>query len=182
MVTINYFPFGNARETAQDDSFLFECQHGAQECNYNIIETCALNLIEDPYKSFEFLNCIENNDNWWFYQKTINKCQKTTQLDENMATSIYDCYTGDMGKQYEHAIAQATNSLSPAHNYVPWILVNGEHDDDLQQSVQSGLLKYVCDNYEGPNKSADCDKARGPPTTILELLKRKYIEPWTGRQ
>ena len=50
MVTINYFPFGNAKESAQDDAFLFECQHGEQECNYNIIETCALNLITDPYK------------------------------------------------------------------------------------------------------------------------------------
>ena len=180
MVTINYFPFGNAKEQAQDDSFLFECQHGAQECNYNIIETCALNLIEDPYKSFEFVNCIENNDYFWFYQRTINSCQKEVGIDENLATSIYDCYSGDMGSQLEHVIANATNSLNPPHKYVPWILVDGEHNDDLQQQVQSGLLKYVCDNYKGPNRSADCDKARAMPTTLMEYIKREFIEPLFG--
>ena len=85
-----------------------------------------------------------------------------------------------MGNQYEHEMAQATNALNPAHTYVPWILVNGNHTDDVQSSVQTGLLKYVCDNYEGPNRSPDCDNARAQPTTLMEYIKRKYFEKWTG--
>lgn len=65
------------------------------------------------------------------------------------------CYKGEDAIKYEHAIALKTESLSPAHTYVPWVVANGVHNDKIQNAVGSSLLKYVCDNFTG-TKSKDC--------------------------
>ena len=45
-------------------------------------------------------------------------------------------------------MAVKTESLVPAHNYVPWILVDGEHTSDLQTKAQQDLLGLVCQLYK----------------------------------
>ena len=45
MAEINFWPYGNARETQTTSGWEFSCQHGTAECQYNFIETCAVNLI-----------------------------------------------------------------------------------------------------------------------------------------
>ena len=49
MATVNMYPYGNARETEVENGWEFECQHGAEECNYNMLETCGLEYIPDAY-------------------------------------------------------------------------------------------------------------------------------------
>ena len=38
---------------------------------------------------------------------------------------IKNCTVSDMGNQLEHQMALKTNSLSPPHQYVPWVTLNG---------------------------------------------------------
>lgn len=45
-------------------------------------------------------------------------------------------------------MAVKTESLVPAHNYVPWILVDGEHTAELQTKAQQDLLGLVCQLYK----------------------------------
>ena len=45
-------------------------------------------------------------------------------------------------------MAVKTESLVPAHNYVPWILVDGEHTSELQTKAQQDLLGLVCQLYK----------------------------------
>jgi interferon gamma-inducible protein 30 len=43
MVDITLHPYGNARESAgSDGQWTFQCQHGAAECQWNLLESCAL--------------------------------------------------------------------------------------------------------------------------------------------
>jgi hypothetical protein len=49
MAEINFWPYGNARETQTSSGWDFTCQHGTAECQYNFIETCAVNLIACPF-------------------------------------------------------------------------------------------------------------------------------------
>ena len=44
-------------------------------------------------------------------------------------------------------MAGQTLALNPAHQYVPWITINGKHTDDIQDKATSNLLKLVCDTY-----------------------------------
>ena len=38
------------------------------------------------------------------------------------------------GNLLMHDVADATESLVPRHNYIPWIVVNKEHTDEIQVS------------------------------------------------
>ena len=69
MATVTLHPYGNARESAgSDGQWNFQCQHGAVECQYNLMEACALNYYKDTITtanvlpSFEFIKCVEAND------------------------------------------------------------------------------------------------------------------------
>ena len=55
---------------------------------------------------------------------------------------------GPEGNRLEHAMGAKTESLDPPHNYVPWIVVEGEHDNELQQAAMDNLLALVCKLYK----------------------------------
>ena len=57
------------------------------------------------------------------------------------------CAKGDLGNQLEHKMAEITGKLNPPHKYVPWIVANGQHTEDMQHQAQGNLLKFVCDLY-----------------------------------
>jgi interferon gamma-inducible protein 30 len=123
MAEVNFWPYGNAHMTyTTETGFEFTCQHGTAECQYNFIETCALNLIKCPIQSFDFLNCIENNDVGTDYEDVANKCG----TDYNIANiaDIISCYKGPDIALWERKVADKTIFLSPQHQYVPWVTVN----------------------------------------------------------
>ena len=39
---------------------------------------------------------------------------------------------GPEGNLLMHDVADATESLVPRHNYIPWLVVNKEHTDEIQ--------------------------------------------------
>ncbi|XP_044076170.1 gamma-interferon-inducible lysosomal thiol reductase isoform X2 [Siniperca chuatsi] len=73
--------------------------------------------------------------------------------------NIMSCVKGDQGKQLMHQNALKTNALNPPHQYVPWVTINGEHTEDLQDKAMSSLFTLVCSMYKGP-KPAACGGAQ----------------------
>ena len=47
-----------------------------------------------------------------------------------------------------HAMGLKTESLDPPHNYVPWLLVDGVHNDTLQNLALADLTALVCQTYQ----------------------------------
>ena len=45
MAKVSLVPYGNASESKGSTGYNFNCQHGAVECQYNLIESCALNIV-----------------------------------------------------------------------------------------------------------------------------------------
>ena len=154
MAEVNLWPYGNARETQTSSGWTFSCQHGEAECQYNFLETCAKNLVQCPYQSFEFLNCIEANDNTTDYEGVANKCATQAQLTN--LSDIMTCYKGTDAEALEHEVAVKTEALSPSHQWVPWVTVNDQYDEAVQDKIGDSLLNYVCENYTGATKSKDC--------------------------
>jgi interferon gamma-inducible protein 30 len=62
----------------------------------------------------------------------------------NGGADITQCTTSTQGNEWQHDIAVATENLSPAHKWVPWIVVNGVYDDDNADDVMSDMLGFVC--------------------------------------
>ena len=56
-------------------------------------------------------------------------------------------------------------SLDPIKTFVPWYVVDGVHNDEIQDAVSFGLLQYVCQNYKGPHKAATCNRNWPPLPT-----------------
>ncbi len=47
-----------------------------------------------------------------------------------------------------HNIAVATEKLSPSHQYVPWIVMDGKHTEDIENQAMADLTALVCDAYK----------------------------------
>lgn len=66
--------------------------------------------------------------------------------------NVHACATGQLGQLLVNAAADATEALSPAHQWVPWVTVNGAPLDDL-----NNVISIVCNHYQGPTKPAICN-------------------------
>ena len=90
--------------------------------------------------SYEVILCIESNiaKNNKDFDKTLADCLSN---DEENLNLIKNCITSDMGNYYEHQMAQKTDIN---HKYVPWVVVNGEHDVDAENQIIENLIDYVC--------------------------------------
>ncbi len=53
-------------------------------------------------------------------------------------------------------MAVATEVLIPAHQYVPWIVVNGKYSESNQNSLIANMVRYVCSIYTGSVKIDAC--------------------------
>lgn len=70
--------------------------------------------------------------------------------------SIQTCAYGPEGVQLHYEYGVKTNSLNPAHRYVPWIVVNGEHSSGSENAVISNMVGFICKTYKGSVKIAAC--------------------------
>lgn len=142
IATVSFYPFGNAIETDNNNgTYSYQCQHGPLECRGNLIENCALHYFgEDIEAKYKFMICLEaagtalNND----FDAALAQCVEDVDLRNNITT----CADGLLGNQLEHQAALATPSQK---RYVPYITVNGVHQEDAEDD----LLYYLCglDDY-----------------------------------
>lgn len=161
MASVALVPYGNAKETeSADGTYEYECQHGHSECVFNTIEACALTKIQCSITAFHFIDCIERSDESrdpdQDYTKVAMACAKLTELSDSTMDAIQSCAIGSEGNALEHEAAVLTDALDPPHQFVPYVVVNGEHSDDVQNSISESLFDYVCNAYLGTNKSKDC--------------------------
>jgi hypothetical protein len=112
---------------------------------------------------------METNDVGTDYEGVANKCGTNNQI-ANIA-DILSCYKGSDAVAMEHAVAVKTSSLSPSHQWVPWVTVNDQYDEAVQDKIGDSLLKFVCDNYTG-TKSADCPASDAAP--VVSSTPRNY--------
>lgn len=127
-------------------TWLFTCQHGPRECEGNILETCAIKLYPNDFynKVLPFVLCLESNSANWTAQG--KKCAPQNGLDWE---KIASCMTSEQGNKWQAEYAEITEKLVPAHTYVPWVVVNGQHSQSSESAVESNMVRYVCSIYKG---------------------------------
>jgi interferon gamma-inducible protein 30 len=186
MATVEFVPYGNAKETkTASGTYEFECQHGLSECIYNTIEVCALAKIKDPTKAFRYIDCIEHSDESrdpkQDYFKIAMACCLMTKLSKSTISQMEECATGLEGIELEHKAAVKTDALDPPHQFVPYVVVNGEHSDDVQDAISESLFDYVCGVYQGPNKSKACKEKTNmlrSPKYVYDSLVKFHLQDW----
>ncbi|XP_010560469.1 PREDICTED: gamma-interferon-inducible lysosomal thiol reductase isoform X1 [Haliaeetus leucocephalus] len=135
----------------------FQCQHGPEECLGNMIETCLMHEAKNFSTYFPVIFCLESGSS---VTKNLEACLQVyaPQLDGGR---IAACVQGDVGAALMHRNAQLTEALDPPHQYVPWIVINGKHTDELQAQAEASLLGLICHLYQGEKPKA-CGGSRAP--------------------
>ncbi|KAM5193257.1 gamma-interferon-inducible lysosomal thiol reductase [Mantella aurantiaca] len=164
IMNITLVPFGNAQEKNVSGKWEFECQHGPDECYGNAVEACLIYHLKEIDRYFPVIDCIEMSPN---VTAALQPCLEAHEPKVPVQT-ILECVNGDLGNKLMHSNAQRTQALDPPHKYVPWIIINGKHDDDLQTQAQIALFHLVCELYKGPKPDACTGK-------VLTPLKRDSL-------
>ena len=140
LAEIEFIPFGNAKEiyNISTKRYDFICQHGDEECYGNLIETCTIQIM-GKVQSYSTIICIETNIHKYGanFDKTIELCLSN---EPKVLQEIKKCVESDMGNLYEHQMAQKTDIN---HMWVPWILVDGYHDINIENEIINSLIDYL---------------------------------------
>jgi len=160
MVNVTIYPYGNARESEEivKREWKFTCQHGPEECDANMVETCFINLVGfDQNKYLDFL---------FKYEKALEAQRKKNSF--RAAKEVYDAGTWDpswddlskcmgtagenggaTGNQYMHQMALWTKAAN--HSFTPWLTLNGQHTSAIQSDCTKSTLECTCKVFKGTN-------------------------------
>ncbi|KAK2711502.1 hypothetical protein QYM36_012609, partial [Artemia franciscana] len=133
-VTMN--PFGKATFTPNGDSWDFTCQHGPAECDGNALQSCVLKYTEDPTIRLNYINCLMQNPG------EGEACGAS--VGQSYVPSIQACYEGLEGKALLKDYGDETLSLDPALTFVPWLIFDGEWNEQSQWNGFFALKSEVC--------------------------------------
>ncbi|XP_041659823.1 gamma-interferon-inducible lysosomal thiol reductase [Cheilinus undulatus] len=147
IMSVTLVPYGNAEETFDGHKYIYECQHGEEECLGNFIEACLLNMTK---AALPIIFCMESSTD------VIKSAQSCIGLYSPQLKwdTVMGCVKGDLGNQLMHQNALKTKALNPPHNYVPWVTINGVHTEDLEEKATTSLFNLVCSMYKGPKPAA----------------------------
>jgi len=86
--------------------------------------------------------------------------------------------TSDEGNTLQHQVALDTANLKPSHQYVPWIVINGEHNDQDEQQIEDDMIGYVCQHYAGAEKIDVCTQRHKNhhKRPITPCLKHRFFD------
>ena len=89
--------------------------------------------------SYGTILCIESNiEEYNFdFDKTLEFCMGD---DKDILEEIKECISSDEGNFYQHQMAQKTET----HSWVPWIVVDGVHDINVENKIIESLTDYLC--------------------------------------
>uniref|UniRef100_A0A8V1A8J6 Gamma-interferon-inducible lysosomal thiol reductase n=1 Tax=Gallus gallus TaxID=9031 RepID=A0A8V1A8J6_CHICK len=124
---------------------------------YGNAQACLMHEAQNFTTYFPVIFCMESGSS---ATKNLKACLQlyAPQLDAGRITA---CAQGELGAALMHRNAQLTDALDPPHQYVPWVVINGKHTDELQAQAQSSLLRLVCQLYQGDKPEA-CEDTESP--------------------
>lgn len=78
--------------------------------------------------------------------ETVTKqCAQNTSIDFNQ---IMSCTNTRLGNQLQHKYAVQTETTKPAQGFVPWVTLNGNHTDEIQDMAETNLIRLICKTYK----------------------------------
>ncbi|GMG98185.1 hypothetical protein Nepgr_000025 [Nepenthes gracilis] len=164
IIDLKLVPWGNAQIRGNNT---FDCQHGPSECLLNTIEACAIDIWPDLFEHFPFIYCIETLVYDHKYPQW-DSCFEKLGLDPK---PIGDCYISGRGKELELEYAAETNALRPPHEYVPWVVVDGQ---PLFEDYEN-FISYVCKAYKGSTVPSACNDLSRNSIVLKKNLENVHL-------
>uniref|UniRef100_A0A2P2I298 Gamma-interferon-inducible lysosomal thiol reductase-like n=1 Tax=Hirondellea gigas TaxID=1518452 RepID=A0A2P2I298_9CRUS len=150
IMDVEIYPYGNAKETPlSGGGYNFTCQNGPLECQGNMMLACAQKYIHNNPTFVDYSICVMEDSKTPI--RTGKKCAEQLNVDFD---PILMCSLSREGDEVLHEVAVATDNLQPKHTYVPWMVINNIHTEEIQSAALSDLKKYICGVYTGAPPSA----------------------------
>ncbi|KAG7167879.1 GILT-like 2, partial [Homarus americanus] len=144
IMTVELTAYGFATATPSGDGYKFECQHGADECYGNKIVACTKKYITSEKTFLDFTLCLMDEGSY----PPINGKMCAEKMGFKW-DPIKECVDSVEGQQllYQEGVKQ--NRLSPAVDYIPWIIINDVFSRANLDEAQVDLIGLVCNTYTG---------------------------------
>ncbi|EDO41893.1 predicted protein, partial [Nematostella vectensis] len=143
ILDISMVPFGDGKEIKAKSGFQYYCTNGAEECLENLIQACAVATENNPEILTSFVGCLS------YYDGSVDKIAKYCSNQIKDYEKVEYCLKNTQGLEVMHYMAKKTRGLQPKMSHSPWITVNGEHSEFIQQQAMENLLQLVCSKYKG---------------------------------
>ncbi|KAM3132334.1 oxidoreductase activity protein [Paramecium bursaria] len=148
-IEFEYIMFGKGQQKQKADlTWEFECQHGEVECYGNRLETCAQQLLSWK-EQLKLLGCMHGVKRKSIddYDQAIVNCLKD---DDCALEKTAQCMKEKVSNYLQHKAADIT--LAQNLTFVPWIVIDGVHDDELDASIRQDFMKWLCQYVDCSNK------------------------------
>jgi interferon gamma-inducible protein 30 len=78
-------------------------------------------------------------------ETVARQCATNTSIDFE---KIVTCTNSRMGNQLQHLYAVQTERTKPTEAFVPFVTLNGNHTDEIQDLAQTDLIALLCNTYK----------------------------------
>ena len=97
-----------------------------------------------PNDHFDFIHCSINEFDYSNLDQAIYKCgRRHAGLD---AGKVIECAKGNIGRDLLMKSGRRTKSVNL--NHVPWIVVDGKHNNKIQDKTEYNLMRFLCLYYD----------------------------------
>ena len=104
-----------------------------------------------PAKSFDYINCTIGR---FSYNNIIGAVYECGRIYSEMdVRTVIECATNDVGLQLLYGMGLYSKRKQPGLNWVPWIVINGEHSKSMQVIAEKDLIGYLCLKFSLRNKA-----------------------------
>ncbi|XP_039300646.1 gamma-interferon-inducible lysosomal thiol reductase [Nilaparvata lugens] len=146
-LNIELVPYGFAEQSYENDTWYFSCQHGSQECTYNMYHACVLDKLP-IVKAVNIIGCLmANEQEQLFFRKCTRKTQETK-------ADIKQCSKGEEGRHLMSGYGNRTRDFQPEIKMMPSIVFNGVYNQTLRDDAVRDLKQVIC-NFLNP-KPLEC--------------------------
>ena len=148
MADVRFVPWGKKhREDANHHDRVFD----------NVLESCALKTIGHDHQDLQFLyiDCIDHTGTFEKDPSKVDRsCAREIGLSRLQTREIEECAKSSEGLALAEENLRHSESIGMVH--APWIVVNGEKSEEVEDAVWNSLFHYVCELYTGPYRSKEC--------------------------
>ncbi|XP_028156024.1 gamma-interferon-inducible lysosomal thiol reductase-like [Ostrinia nubilalis] len=138
---VTLVPYGKATTKEKNGQYIFNCQHGEEECYANKIHACAIHALNNTTQAVKITECmiIDNLD----ADAALERCAKDVKVDTDQ---IIGCASGEQGSALLKKHGDDTHIISPT--FIPTITLNGSKGN--QAAILKNFLLEVCKLIDMP--------------------------------
>lgn len=117
------------------------------------IKSCVIYLYPQTLKHFSFISC--SMAKFLYRSSNMDAVVKECAGANLNARKILECANTNLGNKLLQSMGAYTSNMNPRVTWVPWIVVNNQHTDSIQQEAERNLVSYLCKKFKSLNNQVN---------------------------